>query len=597
MTRTSFAEALPAWYSLTRATVSHPKRGPAMPNLDFKGKWNVYAHHMGVPYRPLVTDAARSLDPADADDNLIVHGDNLEALKALLPRYAGRVKCVYIDPPYNTGNEGWAYNDKVNSPLMQAWLAQTVDSEDLERHDKWLCMMWPRLQLLHELLADDGVIFVSIDDNEQHHLRMLMDEIFGEQNFVNCFAWVGNLKGRQIGEYGAAKTYEQVLAYARDRDWVERWQVDVEMATGLMPSAYRNADYDVFTDDRGEYVIKNELHNTNSKFNEETASSMVFNIHYNPTTDEFRFSDVDSNERHEGFSLIQPKSNNDGMHLYHAWRWSRDKIAQDAHDLHIENHNGIYRIWTKVRSFDTTTMKDLITDISSSNNLLRELGLSFPTPKPLNLLKVLVGSVTCDDDIILDSFAGSGTTAHAVLALNKEDSGNRRFILVECEEYADSITAERVRRVIRGVPGAKNAALRGGLGGSFTYCTLGEPIEPEGMLTGDALPTYGSLAAYLLFTATGVSAGEGALQELNEDGLFQETEEANYYLVYRPDTEWLRSNEAVLTEERAERIGERNHAEGKRAVVFATEKYMGQRDLTDHGIIFCRLPYELPVRR
>ena len=148
---------------------------------------------MLVPHRPLVPDAAKSVRPADADDNLIIHGDNLEALKALLPRYAGRVKCIYIDPPYNTGNEGWVYNDKVNSPLMKAWLAENgpVDGEDLECHDKWLCMMWPRLQLLRDLLSDDGVIFVSIDDNEQHHLRMLMDEIFREENFLSKIAWQG----------------------------------------------------------------------------------------------------------------------------------------------------------------------------------------------------------------------------------------------------------------------------------------------------------------------------------------------------------------------------------------------------------------------
>ena len=162
-----------------------------MPTLDFKGKQHVYAHHLTVPHRPLIPNAARSLNPAGADDNLVIHGDNLDALKALLPRFASRLKCIYIDPPYNTGNESWVYNDNVNSPLMQAWLADAgpVDNEDLERHDKWLCMMWPRLNLLRELLADDGVIFVSIDDNEQHHLRMLMDTIFGEENFLACVSW------------------------------------------------------------------------------------------------------------------------------------------------------------------------------------------------------------------------------------------------------------------------------------------------------------------------------------------------------------------------------------------------------------------------
>ena len=130
-----------------------------MPTLDFKGKQHIYAHHLTVPYRPLVPDTARSLHSTGADDNLIIHGDNIHALKALLPRYAGRVKCIYIDPPYNTGSQAWVYNDNVNSPLMQAWLHENkpVDSEDLERHDKWLCMMWPRLHFLRELLAEDGV--------------------------------------------------------------------------------------------------------------------------------------------------------------------------------------------------------------------------------------------------------------------------------------------------------------------------------------------------------------------------------------------------------------------------------------------------------
>ena len=221
---------------------------------------------------------------------------------------------------------------------------------------------------------------------------------------------------------------------------------------------------------------------------------------------------------------------------------------------------------------------------------------AFESPKPEGLIREIVKLGAGSNSIVLDSFAGSGTTAHAVLALNKEDGGNRKFILVECEDYADSITAERVRRVIKGVPDAKDAALRGGLGGSFTYYTLGEPIEMEGMLTGDALPAYASLAAYLLFTASGLSAGEGKLTSQNDDGLFHETSNTDYYLIYQPDVEWLRSNDAVLNAERAERIGAHNRGAGKKAVVFGAAKYMGQRDLTDLGITFCQLPYELPVR-
>ncbi len=186
-----------------------------MPTLDFKGKQHIYAHHLGVAYRPLVPDEARSLNSDVVDDNLIIHGDNLNALKALLPRYAGRVKCIYIDPPYNTGNEGWVYNDKVNSPLMRAWLTENgpVDGEDLERHDKWLCMMWPRLHLLRELLSDDGVIFVSIDDNEQHHLRMMMDEIFGEDCFLAEFVWKSRQNRDNRNVTGASIDHEYILCY------------------------------------------------------------------------------------------------------------------------------------------------------------------------------------------------------------------------------------------------------------------------------------------------------------------------------------------------------------------------------------------------
>ena len=193
-----------------------------MPTLEFKGKQHIYAHHLTVPYRPLEPDETRSCNPTDTDDNLIIHGDNLQALKALLPRYANRIKCIYIDPPYNTGNEGWVYNDNVNSPLMQQWLTENapVDNEDLERHDKWLCMMWPRLHLLKELLSDDGVIFISIDNNEQYHLRMLMNEIFGAENFIESFIWRSRL-GRGATAKNTATLHEYIIAYAKDTALVE----------------------------------------------------------------------------------------------------------------------------------------------------------------------------------------------------------------------------------------------------------------------------------------------------------------------------------------------------------------------------------------
>ena len=221
----------------------------------------------------------------------------------------------------------------------------------------------------------------------------------------------------------------------------------------------------------------------------------------------------------------------------------------------------------------------------------------FDYPKPVSLINHILQMATRANDLVLDSFAGSGTTAHAVLALNKEDGGNRKFILVECEDYADSITAERERRVISGVPEARDQALRDGLGGSFTYCTLGPPIDVETMLTGEHLPAYSELAAYLLHTSSGIAVGAGALAAQNEDGLFYEDDRAGYYLLYRPDIPWLQSNEGMLNADRARRISAARPA-GKRAIVFGPGKYIGQRALTDLGITFAQLPYEMhqPVR-
>ena len=219
-----------------------------MASLDFKGKQYVYAHHLTVPYRSLNTHPEKSIGGvSNVDGNLIIHGDNLHALKALMPRYVGRVKCVYIDPPYNTGNENSTYNDNVNGALHRKWLREhsPVDGEDLERHDKWLCMMWPRLQLLRELLSDDGIIFVSIDDHEQHYLRMLMNEIFGESNYVATLIW--NKQHSQ--QQGLFKRYHEfVHAYARDVSQVSSIHAGTgEIEAGALKKVSRSNPASEFT--------------------------------------------------------------------------------------------------------------------------------------------------------------------------------------------------------------------------------------------------------------------------------------------------------------------------------------------------------------
>lgn len=184
-----------------------------MAQIQFKGKTFVQNHHLLVKYHELVPNKKKSLtDNLSLQDNLIIHGDNLRALKALLPLYAGKIKCVYIDPPYNTGKEKWIYNDNVNSPMMQDWLGKVVDREDLTRHDKWLCMMLPRLRLLKELIREDGIILVSIDDNEAYRARALMDEVFSEENFIAQLVWE---KGRKNDAKLFSVGHEYMLVYAK----------------------------------------------------------------------------------------------------------------------------------------------------------------------------------------------------------------------------------------------------------------------------------------------------------------------------------------------------------------------------------------------
>ena len=540
-----------------------------MPSLEFKGKQHVYAHHLTVPYRPLTPDQDKSAGDANgADDNLIIHGDNLHALKALLPRYAGRVKCIYIDPPYNTGNEGWVYNDNVNSPLHKEWFKQNspVDGEDLERHDKWLCMMWPRLQLLRELLSDSGVIFISIDDHEQQHLRMLMDEVFGPDNF---FATLTRRAMHTVRN--SSKDFnlnaDYVLTYAKDKSWF-----GVERSRYIRQITDKSANYPHDDGDgRGKYKL-DPLHARN---------------YYTPY--EFVFSNGVTWSASAG--------------RYPAY--SEDKLREMESENRIEFSGSEPRAKRYLAEVQEGRPPDAILDAalvgfnSSGTRTLSAIfgqGGVFSQPKPVELIRFLLELLRDPDAIVLDSFAGSGTTAHAVLALNKEDGGNRKFILVECEDYADTITAERVHRVIAGVPDAKDDALREGLGGSFTYCTLGEPITVEGLLTGETLPPFASLAAWLLHTATGVSASTSALSPLDDDGLFYTDERRRYYLLYEPDLEFLRSDRAVLNEEGARRIGQDCREHDKEAMVFAAAKYMGQRELSEHRITFCQLPYELQRR-
>lgn len=529
-----------------------------MAMLDFKGKSYVQNYHLLVKYHQLVPQKKKSItDNLSLHDNLIIHGDNLKALKALLPTYAGKVKFIYIDPPYNTGNERWVYNDNVSSPMMQEWLGKVVDKEDLTRHDKWLCMMLPRLKLLREMLRDDGVIFISIDDNEVHHLRMLMEEVFGENNFVAELVWQKKFS-RQSDAKWFSDTHEYLIVYARNK---EMWKPNLLARTVKQDERYKNID----NDPRGPWSPDNLVVKTYSKeydYPIRTPSGRIVN----PPT---------------GF----------------CWRYSKKKLEQLIADNCIwfgqagSNVPRIKRFLSEVKKGlvpITLWLRDFAGDTQEAVREVKNIlgDEKFDNPKPVKLVKRILEVASDKDSIVLDSFAGSGTTAHAALAFNNEDGGNRRFILVECEDYADKITAQRMRRVIKGVPAAKDEALRNGLGGSFSYFELGEPIEIESILEGDNLPTYEELARYVFYTATGEEFDENKVDESRS--FVGESQEYEVYLFYKPDLDYLKST--ALTLDHAKELGSYN---GKKRLVFAPAKYLDQQHLAEFHIDFAQLPFEI----
>jgi adenine-specific DNA-methyltransferase len=533
--------------------------------LNFKGKTFVQNHHLAVKYHQLVPQKDTSLtDKVSLNDNLIIHGDNLKALKALLPTYAGKIKCIYIDPPYNTGNENWVYNDNVNSPMMQEWLGKVVDKEDFTRHDKWLCMMMPRLKLSRELLKEAGVIFISIDENEQHHLRMLMDEIFGELNQVATFAWAGR------GGKGGTTTlielnHEYVECYAKNIK-----SIQIKPVTTIQPEGN-------YRDEKGSY--KRELLRQwgGQHDRRDERPHMYFPI---TAPDE---------------TSVYPKRNDGSDGCWRFGEATMKKLLGDKDIDFVKDNNGNWILYRKIREGRES--------ISAAVSLLIEQGTSakgtielkeifgekiFDTTKPTSLIKYLIYLVIWNEreSIILDSFAGSGTTAHAVLDLNKEDTGNRKFILVECEDYADKITAERVRRVIKGVPNAKDENLKNGLGGTFSYFELGDPIEMESILEGEKLPSYLELARYVYYTAAGEEFDPGKVEE--ERNFIGESKDYEVYLFYKPDIEYLRTT--ALTLDRAKNLGEYKN---KKRLVFAPSKYLDHDYLLEYRIDYCQLPFEI----
>ena len=580
-----------------------------MPTLEWIGKEKVVNHHLEVPYRVLERkysfDENGQTEADNGSENKIIHGDNLEALKSLLPQYEGKVKCIYIDPPYNTGNEGWVYNDNVNDPHIKAWLNKTVgkEGEDLSRHDKWLCMMYPRLKLLQKLLAEDGVIFISIDDTEYANLKLICDEIFGSNCFVSNISWQRTYSTRNDSK-GIVNEVEHIVVYSKQPDW----NPNKLPRTAEMDSKYKNPDNDVMPWTSSDAFAADAA----------THQGMVYAIQH-PFTGKliypyngahWRYQQDAMLEYMNGWTKYELREIDDAEKRAEICGVSTKEVRSgvmgillaDPLDIAKENANKILQRGQWPRFYFTNGGKGGIrrktyidsvdgkpptnywsyADVGHTDEAAKIVKAifsgraTFDTPKPPRLVERILQIAGNMDTLILDSFAGSGTTAHAILNMNKADGGNRKFILVEMGDYADSITAERVKRVIRGYGEGKNAVE--GTGGNFSFYELGEPL-----MIGDVLNEnvdVDKIREYVYFTDTKTPLPESCPEEPYLMGVHVNSA---YYFYYEKQSVTTLNRQFLHTVK----------TKADAYVIYADLCTLGEAELEKYHITFKKIPRDI----
>lgn len=561
-----------------------------MATLNFKGKSAVWNHHLSVPYHTLEKDTKMSLKGNDDSENLIIEGDNLLALKSLLPKYQGRVKCIYIDPPYNTGNENWAYNDKVNSPLIKDWLGAVVAKDDLTKHDKWLCMMTPRLKLLRELLSEDGAIFVSIDDHEADRCKSLLSEVFGENNFVEQIVIQTNPRGSQSSVH-FAETHEYIIIYAKR---IENLKINGEEKDEENSNEYS------YSDENGKKYRPLGLRQRGGAWRREDRPNLFYPIYVNPTDGSVSLK---KSIKHKIECLPKRPTGEEGR-----WGWSKKKVEQNINlifgrKINRQSDENAWDIFRKDYLEDDegnekqTKIKSIWIDKSmnyqAGRTAIKELfdGKDmFDYPKPVELIKKALIACSDKDSIILDSFAGSGTTAQAVSELNEYDNGNRNFVLIQLKEelkkgsvpyksgyyFVHEITRERVKRVIE----------RDEIDMGFTYYTLGPSIDADSILSGK-LPKYEEFAKYVFYLATGKNHPDD--KKIREkDYYVGKMANESIYLLYNHKIDLLKS--LSITLDWAKQINKKDL--GKK-IVYAPACFLDDEYLEKYNIQFVSIPYNL----
>ena len=580
-----------------------------MPTLNWMGKEKVVNHHRDVPYRVLERVPEKGVLDSHGSDcgNMVIHGDNLEALKALLPEYEGKVDCVYIDPPYNTGNEGWVYNDNVNDPRIRKWLGQVVgkEGEDFSRHDKWLCMMYPRLQLLRKLLAPTGAIFISIDDTELANLKLICDEIFAPLCFVGDISWQRTYSMRNDSK-GIPTEVEHILVYGKSAGW----QPNKLPRTADMDAKYKNPDND-----------PNGPWQNTSAFAPGGAShqGMVYAVQH-PFTGKMIYPTQDAHWRFQQQSLLEIMNGwapyelcnlHDEAERGLVCNLRPGEVRQDVLGLVLSvpleearrlassvmergqwprlfftrGGNGGVRRKTYLSNVEGLPPTNWWphSEVGHTDEAKKELKsvfdgkIPFDTPKPTRLIERVLQVAAGDDALVLDSFAGSGTTAHATLRLNAEDGGSRRFILVELDDYADTVTSERVRRVIHGYGEGKSAVA--GIDSGFSYYELGPALfRADGSI--DPAVTRGDLARYVWATEM-----RAPYEDLTDEHsyLLGERAQAVYYLAWEP------GEETALTYDLLRGLPRK----GAPTVIYADRCAIAPERLDEMGVVFKRVPDQI----
>ncbi|TAF08383.1 MAG: site-specific DNA-methyltransferase [Flavobacteriia bacterium] len=554
-----------------------------MPTLQFKGKNIIWNHHLSVPYHTLEEVEELNFQPEKGNDNIIIEGDNLLALKALIPEYAGKVKCVYIDPPYNTGKEEWVYSDKVNSPLITEWFKSVVGKEDLTRHDKWLCMMVPRLKLLRELLSKEGVIFISLDNNEAFNFKLIMDEIFQEENFLGVIIvqTATDNNPTQI-----STEHEYMFCYSRDKEYQSNWEAKSKEAD-LIQEKYLELK-EIHKDNISEIQTKLRSWVKDNKANLDKVT------HYN-YVDEIGvfYPGNPSNTRMGGytFDIIHPVTKKVCSKPEYGYRWP-DKTfwaADEKKDvLWGIDETTIPKIKKRLETV-TASLKSIIYEDgrSASKEIEQLLGKDFfKNPKSPKILKKVFEYCTEENDIILDSFGGSGTTGQAVMQLNEDDGGNRKFILIQMKEDSEkepnkNICLDKTRTRIQKVIEAYN------INSGFKYLRVGTAIDPEQMLEGN-LPTYEQFAKYIYYLGTGENLKD--IKAINPKTHFVGNHGSqDFYLIYEPDLDSL--SKLALNLSLAEDIVK--NSPNKRRMIYAPACFLDADYMEEKQIEFVSIPFNL----